>query len=377
MTDAERLSRLLSGDLDPTEARALRARLAAEPALAEEYRALQALVGDLASLPQQSAPQELDAAVLAPRTRRRWWPLALAAAALLAVVTWPRPAPSVVRVGDALQVDGAVTLAFDGVTVAVDGRASIATEPGTGVVRGRGQEDVMHPSHLVSALAGAALVVAVQEGTATVRADGAAPVAIPAGQQHTIPSRTAPPLAPARVVAPVTESPPPSTAELQARIAHLEQALAASEAVAAISRGQLALAQGGDPVPWPTSTAEALQPEAFRASLDAFAAEQEGLEVVTVDCDEYPCVALVRLDDADAELRDVLQPHLDQLVDSMGGGAVSVSASNHAWDDQEVQLVGFAIAEPDQMGPGSELGKRIQYRSELLTDEVTAQLADP
>ena len=102
---------------------------------------------------------------------------------------------------------------------------------------------------------------------------------------------------------------------------------------------QLAAAQGGDPVPWPSETAEQLQPGPFKDALDAFVESQEGMDVVTVDCDEYPCMALVRLDDSDEELRELLKPHIDKVVDDMGGGGVSVSASNHSWDDHDMQLV--------------------------------------
>ncbi|MEY3212011.1 MAG: hypothetical protein RIT28_2492, partial [Pseudomonadota bacterium] len=60
----EALSRLLDGDLPPDEAEALRARVHAEPALAEALGRLRALGEAVAALPEVSPPPALNTAVL-------------------------------------------------------------------------------------------------------------------------------------------------------------------------------------------------------------------------------------------------------------------------------------------------------------------------
>ena len=152
----------------------------------------------LSSLPaEEPVPAGLNAAVLAaaegPAARRS--PLPLLAAVLLAglvgagaaIASRPAPPALVLAEGSQLVTGSARVLAADRV-VDVDGRALITVEPAGALLRGEGQEaDAMNTTHLVAALAGSLVTVAVYEGTALISAEEDAPaVVVAAGEQRSV-----------------------------------------------------------------------------------------------------------------------------------------------------------------------------------------------
>lgn len=185
----EALSRLSSGELIGPEADALRERIRTEPEVAAAWARICAIPDAIAALPvppgmpdlaagRVDAPprqQALDALVApdarAPRTNRPalvWWLLPLAA--LGAGYLIPHPRPHVVLAGEAV-VEGPVVVDLGARSIRIDGRSRVRVEPRPALVHG---EEVapMDKTHLFSALAGAALTLVVEQGSATIEGGG-------------------------------------------------------------------------------------------------------------------------------------------------------------------------------------------------------------
>src|SRR5262249_27736882 len=93
------------------------------------------------------------------------WPFAAAAAALVVGVMVPRPHPQLVLVDGSEMVEGDVLVTAAGVSVDVDGRATISLEPRAGAGRGTNAEE-NDMKFVAGALAGALVTVSVYEGKA-------------------------------------------------------------------------------------------------------------------------------------------------------------------------------------------------------------------
>ncbi len=395
MTDLERLSRLLDGELPEEEAAPLRARLDREPELRAALEAMRGLPGALASLPLEAPPPSVTEAALGlargraevqeARPARRvpaWAPaLALVAAALLALALWPeRPALTLLTEGQQL-VDGRLSLLAGDVAVQVDGRALVTVEPPRPAARGMGVEDPKMKLERVSAALGGALVtVAVYEGSALLRpADGAA-VAVQAGETRALRGGAEVPATRTRKEGPgelrggATPAPPPATlAEAQARIATLEQELAAARLEGAVSRGQLK-GQIGSPQAWPEDPPEATRPEVWEKNLkDALARHGAG-SVVSIDCQEYPCVAILEPKPGVEDWKGPFEDAFADLSTNVFRDNASVHAMASASEDGEKTsyLMGVAIYPGDD---GDEDTKtRTNYRlSTLMDDEANGE----
>ncbi|MEZ4240068.1 MAG: hypothetical protein R3F59_28750 [Myxococcota bacterium] len=375
--DYEALSRLLTGDLPPDEARALRRRIDTEPDTALAWAELLRLGEGLAALPDLPPPPALDRAVLgeAPRRwpwrpgsrrrRRRCW-------------RWGRGCgvrrrrrPSVVLVAGDQWVDGQLALVAGDVPVRVDGRARISVEPRAAVLREPGPQEVeMDGKQLVGAAVaggalGALLTVAVYEGTAEVGlADG--PVVVAAGQtQRFDGAAPAPRPAPTGTLSEQVQS-------LQQENDALRQQLAEAQFTGAVARGQVAATQG-DPVPWTDDVPAAMRPEAFEALLKAEVAKHPGFVVQSVECSEFPCVTTI------------LGPTGGDWKDGMRGLAEDLSA---ALGDDVGTWMGMALAETDQgstggvglaFAPAGELQEeplrtRLNFRGQSALHDLSDQL---
>lgn len=369
----EELSRLLAGELSPPDEEALRARITAEPTLARAWERMQQLPDALAALPDPSPPSALDERVLAfgEQPPHRWRPrhavvaLLAAAAAASLLVLWPAEPAQVVLIEGQQWVEGQATVLAAGVPVAIDGLARISVEPSPGALRERGQEvESMDWKHAAAAVAGAAITVAVYEGRA--RIGGEHGSTVEAGESwHQTEASQRP--EPGRRV--VTRTGGPQVAEeddpavLRDRIDELEQALATAHYEDAVQRGRIAAVEGR-PQEWPSDLPPQLQASGFEGGLkDAMAGLAE-LGLLEVNCDEYPCYAIIEADPT--SIGPGAKPgggFLEAWAEGVEGDVgVWNMMSVMAGPEGEVGLMGVSLIAEGE--PSEDLSTRLGYRME-------------
>ncbi len=387
----EELSRLLDGDLPESRAAELRARIATDEELARAWRSMQSMGAALDGLPLESPPAELNRRVIdgeephrpSPREGEggarsvrgsivlRWLPAA-AAAALVLFVLWPSPPPELILTRGSQVVDGQIMVLAADVPVRVDGMARITVEPARSTERVPPQEDTMLDRNtILAAVAGAAVTVAVYEGSALLDTGGENPEILTAGETRTVgsPERGAGLLGRRSEARAATRSPGEGTA-LTEKIARLEEELDQLRMEATLARGQLGHYEG-TPQPWPDDVPAAFQPEGMESALEKVLAESKDLELMEFDCEEFPCVAVIR---SHAEGSDWIEGIRGQLedTDALGfgdGAGISIWASNSSTDEGDVRLVGYAATPPDAMD--EDIQARTSFRaSQLLKDST-------
>ncbi len=373
--DSEALSRLLDGELSTDDEAALLARIDAEPALERAWEAMQALPSEIAGLPDMPPPPALDDRVMEGEPERaggwnRGHAIAAAlaaAAALLVLVLWPADPAQIVLIEGEEWVDGQATVLAAGVPVEVDGVARISVEPSPGSLRERGQEvESMDWKHAAAAVAGAAITVAVYEGVA--RIGGEHPDTVEAGERWSKTAETQREDPARRVVTrtggPVASDDEDDPAVLRARIDELEQALATADFEDAIQRGRIAAVEG-TPQAWPEALPPELHADHFEDGLaDALAGHDE-LELLEVNCDEYPCYAII---EADPEsIGPGAKPgggFLEAWAEGIEGDVgVWNMMSVMAGPEGEVGLMGVALIDGGGE-PNEDLSTRLHYRME-------------
>lgn len=186
-------------------------------------------------------------------------------------------------------------------------------------------------SHVVAAAAGG-LVVAAVLTTLGDAEDTAAPPSSP--------ERRAVAASPGRLPTARPPSPPVTDlAEAEARIAALERELDELTLQHRVVRGRLAAFEG-EPAEWPDETPAFLRPDAFRAALTDVAAADPAWDLADVECDEYPCVAVLA-HVGDGELRDAIDGLEARIVPVEHRDAAGVLVM--ARDVNGEQIVGVAI----------------------------------
>jgi hypothetical protein len=415
MTDAEALSRLLDGDLSSAEEQALRARLAAEPDLARLHAQMQAWILDLEALPdEEQVPAELLQAARAqttasrasetPSSTRRGAPRWLAllggagwAAAAATALVWigtaalaPSHGPAtasaapLVTLAEGRQrvVGHGVMLRAGDARMQVDGEVWITVEPAGRPLRRHGQEDPMDHTHALAALGGAAITVAVITGSAMLwpgdNAD-AAPVLIPAGTTHRIG-------APRAADDPLDRSPDVPLASLEGldaavarQLGQLQEDNERLRFENELLSGQLSLARGGDPVPFPHDLAEAFTPEGFAARVAEIAQATPGIQHLRDDCSEYPCLSVLDVDptlDA-AALKATLGRVGDSLGEGLGDPQTFMSVAKYEEDGGDESTTAIVWMLPEQTSPEEtrSMKERLAQRIRTLEDEHRADLA--
>ncbi|MCB9674017.1 MAG: hypothetical protein H6737_02815 [Alphaproteobacteria bacterium] len=391
MTEYERLSRLLDGDLPDAERRELEAVIERDPALQRQWAAMQAVAEALDALPEP-VPAALDAAVLgsaaSPPSRLPGWlspatvaPWGLAAAAALALFALA-PDPGLVRLVEGTQrIEGEVHALAGTVPVDVDGVAVITVEPDPEVLRVmRSKEDPMPKTAILSALAGAAVTVAVYEGTALVGSpDGGPPIEVRAGETHSIGPRRV-----KRVVAgpdaappPADEAPAATIARLQAENDALREALHTSQFEGAVAKGQLEAHQGA-PIPWPDKVPAGMEPDAFEAGLRKVLETHPDMELLSLDCGEFPCVAVLTGPAGDEGWQQRMQQVPKDFVAAQFGedDPIGMQVMMAATDDNGAQTgaVGFAVT-PE--GPDTPQDPGLDTRTGYRTRSLLEGFVDP
>jgi hypothetical protein len=403
MNTLEQLSRLMDGDLDAAQTGLWRKRIEEDPEVAAAWAELVALRHALDHLPEEAPPPHLVRAVVnasrgvpsrpahvtpaAPAWRVVPW-LVAAAALLVAGLQRGAPDPATISlVEGVVRVEGEGRLALDGMVVDFDGRARITRdlpvagheapadgEPAHRVVRASpASEDLMDRTHALSAAAGAALTIAVQAGTVTLRAPGAEPVVVQAGETRTVGGQGPEAIMVARphAQAPIPASEPPSAtiARLEGRVAELEQQLALAAATSAVARGQLEVEQG-HPSLWPDDVPEAFRESAVTAAFRASIATHPGTELVSVDCAEYPCIAVLKPADATEGWQNRMRPIIDAISATAGPADLSVSASAMEDGDKHVAFMGVALAPENALRDEAGLDTRTRWRTDTLLQDL-------
>ncbi len=376
------LSRFLDGDLDEDERRDLLQRLESEPALAAALAQAEAVLADLAGLsPTLPPPAHLAVPTAdAPPTTRTTaptrpvplpWVLAgAAAAAALLLALRPTPAATIVTDADGAVLDGRIDLNLaSGHSLELDGRGRIATtppDPEAPVLR--------HP--LAAAAGGALLTVAIYEGSALLRGpDGA--VELQAGDSRTVDVDTP---APQRVVR-VADGPAPASGAPAGAATSTEEELARLRAENEALRFENALVKGnltaheGQPMAWPDDLPERLRPDGFAAMVEAAVADVEGVELVEVDCAEFPCIGVLRSTEAGPGWEEQASAVPKGLAADLGEdyGAM-VMARGEDDGTGPVMLMGFALMPPG-VDP-QESGPRTGYRAEEAMTAISESLRD-
>jgi hypothetical protein len=388
----ESLSRLLDGELPPEEAARLQARIAAEPALAAAWEQMRALPNALGALPLLAPPPALFAArpaptpapapaptpapapalALAPKARLPYGRVALglAAAAGLVVALLQPPAPARLTLHSGVQqIDGTVELVAGGYPIHIDGVARIKVEPPTSPARGGGaEESPMSRSHALSALAGAVVTIAVYEGTAILEGPEG-PTTLQAGETQTL---AAPQGDEGPAVARRSQERGPASdpVTLQAELSQLREENARLRTEAEIARGQLSTHEG-QPQPWPADLSADYRPAAWEARVRAEVAKVPGVEVDRVDCEEFPCITVLKA--AGGTPGDKrFEGLLESLAPRDSGNAVAAWASEQQGRDDTEPTQLFALVNI----PGESMNPDVQLRTKHRVDQALEELAE-
>lgn len=374
MNDDEIVSLYVQGELGEGEARRLEARLENEPQLAARVDEMMALIADLEALP---AVAPSPPSVSTRRGSPRRWALAIAAGMVAAAVLGglvggalspaPQDTVELAAVAGRHRVRGeGVELHVAGVRARVDGEAWIWVEPADGVERREGQEEDMDLSHAASAAGGALISVVVLSGGALVWSGaGSAPVAV--GPEAGAVAFRGEPLGPVSARAPSARSEPTPVVTAGAELASEVERLRFENE---LLRGQLALHEGV-PAPWPDALPEALRRDRFAAHAKDVVEGVEGLELLSVDCSEFPCLAvLTAVDPSDEEgLKEDLRAFSEGLgapVDGPRRNLVSVARNESEAGSSVLAVLSILPGEEADAG----LQERIRQRTSALEEEA-------
>lgn len=362
MTLYEALSRLLDGDLDPDAAAALRARIANEPDVARAWAAINRLPARIADLPHSEPPALIERGRAERPARLRAAPLWIAAAlaaSLAAFALLPRSAPTLVLGEGTTVVQGRVDVLAGELMIEVDGESRITVEPLAGRLRDGDSEVTMDRTHLLAALVGAAISLTVDSGTAILRAPGKEPVTFTTGETRRLGPAPTPP-------------PPPSTNASDDRIAQLEQELTGLKLQHAFQQAQLN-STNGTVAEFPANLPAAYRPAEFEKKMREALQGNEQVDLLQVNCDEYPCIAILRSsyagDDWGQKLADL---GAAIKVENYGEDASihEDSALLHG-PDGDVRVMAFATSPP-----GTE-DENVSLRRASRVKELFDALGDP
>jgi hypothetical protein len=396
MTLPDDLSRLLSGELSPEEEARLLERIANEPDVADAWARLQLIESDLHGLPDFRPPPHLDRAVIARVNRPLFelprWPVVVAAAVLFGLLL-PRPDPDITILDGSEIVDGDVDVLAAGVEIGVDGRARISVEPDVGPTRGMGSDGVQRHGaedrdmKIVAvagagALVGSLVTVTMFEGTAHMKGPDGRQVDVAEGQTEAMHApRPSEPgsLHPLPVASATPKSPAATEAELRARVDELEKELQEVRFEQALAKGQLAQHEG-TAKEFPKDLADAYRPDAFKASIEGIVGGIPGADLVTVDCAEYPCIAVIGkngpAESWGTDLKADLESSFPSSEDEKSG--MSIWMSNMKDDDREMSVAAVAVYPPKgQTGADTSDGTgpeaRSNFRAETLMRDAAAE----
>lgn len=164
--------------------------------------------------------------------------------------------------------------------------------------------------------------------------------------------------------------------ELLAEVDRLQGELDRLQLEATMARGQVGHYEGV-PSPWPDDVPAAYQAGPFERFVQDALAGHEDLELLEVDCEEFPCVALVRSHSDDPEWPRQFEGALGDLSEAGFGEqpGMSIWASNARTDEGEVKLLGFSVVDPE--AADEDVQTRTGFRAETLLQSATDELLGP
>ena len=356
------------------------------------------LTDALRDLPDEvPVPEHLDARVLALATTRRrgpgWVGLALSAtggalatAAVAALLLAGTPAPGEYRLIEGIETvrgDGVMLLA-GGVWVQIDGEAHITVEPRDGTARRDSPEVNMGASHWLAAAGGAAVTVVVITGAAMVWPEGGmGPLELRAGESWTSEEAGGPVGGPTPLAIRLSPDSAAGAAALSGDLEGATQAALAAEVQrlrteAALMRGQLERYQG-TPEPWPDQVPADLEPTNFEATIEDVLKDMPDVELVRLDCDEYPCLAVVRAKPGTPDSPMVLKGVAESMAVKGGGDGeeerdrgVMMAIGERQGDDGESVAVGVVGVLDGSLPPDPDREARMHQRLTELEQEEQA-----
>ncbi len=343
----------------------------------------------LSQLEDPAPPPELDARVLAavhqatagqapatPSSRR--WPMVLAAAAGLAAVLllWPTGATEVIQTSGTQRYTGPVHVLVGDIEVDIDGQADVTVEPVGPPLRVDAAGGPMDKTHLLSALAGATVTIAVYQGTAAIHGGTDAHAHLAPGDLQQVvvggDAVAAPVSEPAR--APARPHPDSMSQDaLRQELTELREQLAAAEASAEWQRGQLAQVEG-EAVEWTDAAPAALRPDQFEATLKAALGSRDDVAILGIDCAEDPCLATIQVYGDDPDWDKGFDEISDAVEEASGAetfGAMHMAGRAETDDAPPVNVmtVGYLTQEtPDAL-------RRAQFRGQQMMHDTMADLA--
>lgn len=368
-TDLCALSALLSGGLAPQEAARLRARLDTDPALQRAADTLRSLPDQLAALPLLDPPPGLTQAVIdslsapaalptpanaQPGTTQARPSLAWAVAAAAVVFAastalWPHAPTRVDLTEGGAKVEGRAQVAVADSVLDVDGRARLSPPCPTCTPEERAR-------------------IAVYEGSARVSTPDGRTVNLAAGQSTNIPA-----IRPSSSFQQVSTHSGSSirrdssldqarlSADVGRELDRLERENARLEQENAMVLGSLSTNQG-QPMAWPDDLPTALGPDAFRTSVRQTLIVLPDVDLVTVDCSEYPCLAVVQTHDHEPGWEQTVLGPAQTMADGMGGQLRLVGTDD---TNSPAMQLSFAVLPPD--ADANELNARLSYRASVLS----------
>ena len=173
----------------------------------------------------------------------------------------------------------------------------------------------------------------------------------------------------ARVAEPAASDVAGRIATKEREIARLQEEVTALRADNAASQEHIAAIEG-KPKAWPANLPAGFRPESMEARINAIL-EKSGLGTLTdLDCDEFPCIAVIETKQGGDDWNKKLQGALSELARSPDlGGRVSMAMSGSRREDGDKTTQSNAVAFAPADLFDADLQKRTTNRSQSSLDK--------
>lgn len=158
---------------------------------------------------------------------------------------------------------------------------------------------------------------------------------------------------------------------LEEEIAELEEELGRLRMESALAKGQLSHYEG-DPQPWPEDVPPGFAAEAFEAAAEQAAEAVEHAELLDVDCDEFPCIAVFRSHDEGPDWHAGIHEALPDPEGYDGEVGKMVWASESRGDEGSAKLLSVAMLPEGAEEQG--LHERTEFRANTLTEGLAEEV---
>ncbi|AKT43794.1 hypothetical protein [Chondromyces crocatus] len=231
--------------------------------------------------------------------------------------------------------------------------------------------------YLLSAAAGAAATVLVHQ---VVAIGGATAQPAPAATEQAIAPPSPKPPAERPPTSPSKESPPRRAigqlvTEKEKEISRLQEELRGLRAEAGYTQERIEALEG-TPQPWPADIPAGFREKPLEANFQAVLEKHKLGDLVDMECDEFPCIAVVKASEADPQWQQKFQAALKEMSASPEyGGKVGLSmwSNDVQQDDQKTRYTAVSMAPPGT-ADGEDARTRSGHRARgMLSDATTPQ----